>query len=169
MPIGDLWQGSNSLMNPFALIRFHHVAGGDQHRKLIDHHGNFDFRSGMKIVPNLNISSLEHETQTIESNESDVVGNEFKKSIVSDGDVKIKLKNSHNYNSFDNQNQSLAPEDDNLYADKAGDVYRIVEDKTVEIWRCSNPKMLVGTGESSSDIEVNITSANTPRPTSFDY
>ena len=46
MPAGPEWVGSPSIMNPYALIRFSHVAGNRHHVNLLDNAGNHLFRTG---------------------------------------------------------------------------------------------------------------------------
>lgn len=61
MPAGPEWVGSPSIMNPFALIRFAHVAGNRHHVNLIDNAGKHDFRTGGLVRKQLTQEELQQQ------------------------------------------------------------------------------------------------------------
>lgn len=129
MPAGPSWVGSPSIMNPFALIRFSHVASLKHHIELLDQKGMQNFRSGGVVQRALKAGDIENPdnekiqvTTTATSNDvARGVGEGDKKVQINDEETKKKYKISSN--------------DTDLWSDASnGAIYSLQIDETRRIW-----------------------------------
>lgn len=113
MPYGEEWVGSPSIFNPYALIRFEHIASRKHHQHILDQRGVEGGFRGTKFKPYANIKDY----VKTENGKSEV--------IISDED---KL------------NLGVYPSDagntgNSIYADDSGALYIDETDYSQEIWR----------------------------------
>lgn len=121
MPYGSEWVGSPSIINPFALIRFDHIASTKHHNYIIDQVGVPGFAS-------TGITKQYAKIENVESNSLKVNNKlEIKEASIPDDISKIYPK-------------------EKIYSDQDGSLYREVIDETTELWETSittskNPDM----------------------------
>lgn len=130
MPYGDEWVGSPAIMNPYALIRFDHVAGSRHHKFLIDQKNNKGgFRSTL-YKPYANVKDY---------GSSITIGtNDAKERIATFNDLKAK------------QELGITEADGTTYVDESGSLYVNEVDYSQEIWRPQKEVTVVKTGRTYS-------------------
>jgi hypothetical protein len=152
MPAGPEWVGSPSIMNPYALIRFGHVASLKQNIDLIDQKGRTNFRSGGVVRKNL--TANEKDSDKIQVG-SDATENDVKEKGVGEGDKKVTISDSET-----KQKYKISDNDDLWQDANTGAIYNLVLDvtqKTIYLKnKDANCKKVVKEGDKYEIKEVKI-------------
>lgn len=130
MPFGDEWVGSPALMNPYALIRFEHIAGAKHHKYLIDQKNNVGFK-GTLYKPYANISDYNNSSVKIGTNEA--------------GEKTATFSDSR-----DRAELGITESDGTTYIDESGSLYINEVDFSQEIWKPTKDVIITETGKTYS-------------------
>lgn len=143
MPYGPEWVGSPSIINPFALIRFDHIASTKHHNYIIDQVGTPGFASIGMTKEYAKITNVEENT-----------------SLSVDGQLKVRESSIPD-------DISKIYGTDNVYSDSDGSLYRERIDVNTEIWETTIPTSKNPDMNNITTLQVNvngITDVTTPRP-----
>lgn len=140
MPLGEIFKGSPSIMNPYALIRFQSIANSNHHKGTFDQLSNFSIRSGSTTIPTLNTLdiNLDEESQ-LQDNEIVINGESQKVSVIKSYEKYNTIFNEY-ADDVDKKNlKNSDGTDANVYVDVSGDIFILIEDRTKAIFKAKRP------------------------------
>src|SRR5574344_701905 len=152
MPTGETWKGSYSIMNPYAIIRFGHIAGSNHGIDMIDEAGNSNFRAAGNVSVQANFSNDDIQKQNITSDSgspvtltetTDVNGKPIASSKTDESYRSIKREQAKGLlgDAASNISQYTDPED-SFYLDEMNNLWVLDVDLKTEIWTPSNKSPL---------------------------
>ena len=181
--------GVSSLMNPYALIRFAHVANYDMAKYTILNADNSKFKGPEEHIVSLTIEDIEELSQKTDQHNADTTSGGMKKvsatrkSITRNGQQYVQIDNLRSvlgneaYNNYDaylkaNYKQGL----DNgygqgakLFQDSSGQIFFQAIDSNNQIWRAQNPDAATKTNGDGAAADITLPVDTLIPPTSIEY
>lgn len=182
MPTGETWKGSYSIMNPYAIIRFGHIAGSNHGIDMIDESGNSNFRAAGNVSVQANFSNDDIQKQNITSDSGSPVT--LTETTDVDGKPIASSKTDESYRSITREQakgllgdsasniSQYTDSEDSFYLDEMNNLWVLDVDLNTEIWTPSNKSSLKNYSNDSNqpwELQVASGAAADKRPDSKEF